>query len=304
LIEQARAVGVEFLRDRAAHTARADREVVLSAGAFNSPQLLMLSGVGNAGALRRLGIAPVHDLPGVGTNLQDHPLVGLRYACRRPVSLYSATSAGSVLRYVMFRKGLLTSNVAEALAFVRSRPDIAAPDLELVFAPVYYDVMNPPSVHAFSIGAVALHPRSVGSVMLRSADPFEPPIIDPAYLTDPEGEDARVLAYGLRLAQTVAKARALDGYRGELLFPSGTIESDEEIYRFIAWSLETIYHPAGTCRMGQDRMAVVDPVLRVRGIDRLRVVDASVMPRLVRAHPNAAIIMIAERAADLIRKLS
>jgi choline dehydrogenase len=289
------------VRDSVPQMIRSDREVILSGGALNSPQVLMLSGIGDVDRLRAVGITATHDLPGVGQNLQGHPMIVLKYASRLPVSLLTAASFGNLLRYVFFRQGPLTSNVAEALAFVRSRPDLPAPDLELVCAPVFYDVMSPPTVHAFSIGAVALQPKSVGFVALRSGDPLAKPILQLAYLTDAEGEDLRVLVEGVRLARKIAMASALAPFRGESLVPGGPMDTDEHIRQFVREHVETIYHPVGTCRMGTDRTAVVDPELRVRGLDGLRVVDASVMPRIVRGHPNAAIIMIAERAVDLIR---
>jgi choline dehydrogenase len=301
ILEGTRAVGVECVRDSVPQMILSDREVVLCGGALNSPQLLMLSGIGDVDRLRAVGITATHDLPGVGQNLQDHPMVVVKYASRLPVSLLTAGSFGNLLRYILFRQGPLTSNVAEALAFVRSSPDLPAPDLELVCAPVFYDVMSPPTVHAFSIGAVALQPKSVGFVALRSGDPFAKPILQLAYLTDAEGEDLRVLVEGVRLARRIAMAPPLAPYRAESLVPRGPMDTDEHIHRFVREHVETIYHPVGTCRMGTDRTAVVDPELRVRGLEGLRVVDASVMPRIVRAHPNAAIIMIAERAADLIR---
>jgi choline dehydrogenase len=304
VLDGTRASGVEYLRDGAVETAPVTREVLLCGGAFHSPQLLMLSGIGPAGSLEAVGIAPRHDLPGVGQNLQDHPLVVAKWACRRPISMLTAASAGNLLRYVLFRTGPLTSCVAEALAFVRSRPDLPAPDIEIVFAPVFYDVASPPTVHAFSVGAVALQPKSVGFVALRSGDPLAAPVVQPAYLTDAGGEDLRVLSYGLRLAQRIVMASALADHRGEALVPSRPLDTDDEVSTFVRDRLETIYHPVGTCRMGEDTLAVVDPDLRVRGLDGLRVADASVMPRIVCGHPNAAVLMIAEKAADIIRGCS
>ncbi len=301
ILEGTRAVGIEYLQESARQTVRSDREVILCAGAFNSPQLLMLSGIGDGDRLLAAGIAPVHELPGVGQNLQDHPMVAVKYASLHPVSLLTATSVGNLLRYLVFRKGPLRSNIAEVLAFVRSTPVLPAADLELVFAPVFYDVMSPPTVHAFSIGMVALQPRSVGFVALRSGDPLAKPVVQPAYLTDTDGEDLRVLAHGVQIALQIVMAHAFDKYRGEALVPARPVKTDEEVRRFIREHVETLYHPVGTCRMGRDQMAVVDPQLRVHGIDGLRVVDASVMPRIVRGHTNAATIMIAEKAADLVR---
>ena len=300
LIEQGRAIGVEARHDGETKQFHADQEVILCGGAFNSPQLLMLSGVGDSEHLRNSGVEPVHELPGVGQNLQDHAMVGPRYACRRPITLLTATSFRNLLQYMLFRKGALTSNIAEAIGFVRTSPDLPAPDLEIIFAPVYYDVDNPPTVHGFTIGTVALQPKSVGAVTLRSADPFDKPHIQLNYLSDPEGEDLRVLCHGVRLAHDIASSPPLAEFRGDTLIPNGPLDTNEQIQRFVRGYVETVYHPVGTCRMGTDDEAVVDPELRVRGLDGLRVVDASVMPSIVRAHPNAAIIMIAEKAVDLI----
>ena len=244
----------------------------------------------------------VCDLPGVGRNLQDHLAVGVVVAARQPVSLVGAESLGNLLRYLLLRRGMLTSNVAEACAFVRTSPELPAADLELLFAPVPFmdHGFTKPSGHGLTIGAVLLRPESTGTITLRSADPFAPPVIDPRYLSDADGHDLRVLVAGVRLARRVFDARAFADYVGAPIEPSDDVRSDVELERFIREQAETLYHPVGTCRMGVDDMAVVDPELRVRGVEGLRVVDASVMPVIVRGHTNAATIMIAERAAELM----
>jgi choline dehydrogenase len=299
-IENHRAVGVAFAGG--AESVRGRREVILSAGTFNSPQLLLLSGVGPAAHLRDRGLEVAHDLPGVGRNLQEHTLLGLKWACSKPCTLLGATSLASLARYVLFKKGLLTSNVCEGVAFVRTRRDLPAPDLEIAFAPVDYDTENPPREHAFSLAVVCLQSSSVGYVELGSADPLAPPLIHPNFFAD--RVDLDVVIHGAKLARRIAAAAPFASCRGVELVPGDQARSHHDLERFARERTETIYHPVGTCRMGSDALAVVDPQLRVRGIAGLRVADASVMPQIVRAHTNATTIMIAERAADLIRQAS
>lgn len=297
IIENRRAAGVSLAGG--AGDVRARREVILSAGAFNSPQLLLLSGIGPAAQLLGHHIEVSLDLPGVGRNLQEHAMLVLKYGCTEPHSLFAATSLGNLGRYLLLRKGMLTSNICEAVAFVRTHADLTAPDLEIAFAPVFYDTAHPPKEHAFSIACVCLQPKSSGSVELSSADPVAAPAIHPNFFAD--RADVDVLLHGVKLARQIAANVAFASCRGAELVPGETARSDAELERFVRQCTETIYHPVGTCRMGTDEMAVVDPELRVRGIAGLRVADASVMPRIVRAHTNATTIMIAEKAADLIK---
>jgi choline dehydrogenase-like flavoprotein len=302
-IENGRATGVSYLDSRGRpHVARASHEVIISAGAVNSPQLLMLSGVGPADALRALEIDVLVDSPEVGQNLVDHPGVGLIQQSTQPISLLNAESPAAVLRYLTARMGPLSSNVAEACAFVKSRADLPACDLQFHFGPVEYDIRleGPPTVHAFTIAPVLVAPRSKGFVRLGSADPRRPPVIDPAYLSDPEGEDLRALVHGLRLARKIAAAPPLAPYRGVELGPGPKVKTDAEIEAYVRSHTGSIYHPVGTCRMGRESSSVVDPRLRVRGVEGLRVVDASVMPVIPRGNTNAPTIMIAERAAEWI----
>ncbi|HEY6835001.1 MAG TPA: GMC family oxidoreductase N-terminal domain-containing protein [Gaiellaceae bacterium] len=292
VLERGRARGVELAPNGRIEAAR---EVILCAGAINSPQLLLLSGIGPAG--------PVHELPGVGRNLQDHVVGGLLAATSSTKTLYRADSVPNLLRYLLFRRGPLTSNVAEAAAFVSTHPELVAPDLELVFAPVIFENegLTEPKEHGLTIGAVVLQPASAGSVRLRAADPLAPPLIDPAYLSDPGGEDLRVLLEGTRLARRLLRSRALAPHVREELVPGETAESDEELARAARDRAQTLYHPVGTCRMGAGDDAVVDAELRVHGIEGLRVVDASVLPRIPRGHTNWPTVAVAEKAADLIR---
>jgi len=307
LFERGRAVGVEYLSlaggRREIANARASREVILAGGAVSTPHLLLCSGVGPAGELRRAGVMVVHALPGVGGNLQDHPVVWVVATSPQPVSLAAAESPANLARWLLRRRGMLTSNGGEACAFTRSDPALPAPDLELVFAPVPYidHLLQRPSWHGLAVGAVALQPCSRGRVMLTSADPLVPPLINPGYLSDPPGRDLATLVCGVKLARRILEMPALAAFAGETLEPPPGVRSDAGAEIFIREQAETMYHPVGTCRMGHDELAVTDSELRVRGLDGLRVVDASIMPTIVRGHTNAATIMIAERAADLIR---
>ena len=300
-IENGRAAGVDYVDARGnLQTALASREVVLASGAINSPQLLMLSGVGPSDALRSLDIPVVVDSTDVGGNLLDHPAVAIIQESKQPVSLLSAEQPQHFLRYLVARMGPLTSNVAEACAFVRSRPDLPACDLQLHLAPVEYDLRleGPPRVHAFTIGGVLVAPKSVGRIRLASTDPLKPPVIDPAYLSDPDGDDLRALVHSLRVARQIAQAAPLDAFRGAELLPGPAANSDAELEAYVRSHASTLYQPVGTCRMGKDDRAVVDSRLRVRGVRGLRVVDASIMPTIPRGNTNAPTIMIAERAAE------
>ena len=298
-----RAVGVEYLKGGELRTVRASREVILSGGTINSPQLLMLSGVGPAGHLRQLHIDVIHDLPGVGRNLQDHLVCGVIVKARTRNTLLAAESVPNLLRFLVLRRGMLTSNVAEACAFLRVPEDAPAPNIELLFAPVPFidHGLTRPLEPGLSAGVVLLQPKSAGSITLSSANPLAAPLIDPAYLSDPDGEDMRILVEGMKIAWRVVRSSALASYVSDPMIPDREPRTDAEIEAFIRQRAETLYHPVGTCRMGGDEMAVVDPELRVRGLESLRVVDASVMPEIIRGHTNSPTIMIAERAADLIR---
>jgi choline dehydrogenase len=302
LFEGASAVGVEYLKNGAVHVARATSEVILSGGAVNSPQLLMLSGIGPADHLRALGIEVVHDLPGVGRNLQDHIAVAVIVSSKQPVSLVAAESPSNLARFLLFRKGMLTSNVGEACAMVRTRPSLPGPDLELIFAPVPFvdHGLVKQQRHGLTIGAVALQPGSRGTIALRSADPLDKPVISPNYVSDPE--DLRVLSEGVKLARRIFQATALRPFAAEAIEPDLDLQTDADLQEFLRQQCETLYHPVGTCAMGTGREAVVDPELRVRGLQGLRVVDASVLPIITRGHTNAPTMMIGERAADLIRR--
>jgi choline dehydrogenase len=295
-----RATGVTYARHGAVVAAQATREVVLCAGTIGSPQILMLSGIGPAASLSDLGIPVVAESPGVGQNLQDHIASGATYECRRPVSLASAESLGNLARYLLFGRGPLTSNVGEALAFIRTRDGLAAPDLELIFAPAYFmehGAANPPG-HGFTVGAVLLRPESRGWIALRSRDPAAAPLIRPNYLSAPA--DLSALIAGARTVRRLVATDAFAPYRGKEVWPGEHVVADGPLGDFIRAKCESLYHPIGTCKMGSDPLAVVDERLRVRGVEGVRVADASIMPTIVGGHTHAAAVMIGEKAAEMM----
>jgi choline dehydrogenase len=300
LIENGRASGVAFLQDGMQRQARANGEVILAGGTVNSPQLLMLSGVGPAEPLSRLGIPVVLDLPGVGANLQDHPMVSVGYLCTQPISLDGAETLANLLRYLIFKKGPLTSNVAEAGLFTRSREGRDVPDIQLLFGPAYYrgHGLMRRKENCFGFGPTLIAPESRGNISLRSANPLEAPAIRANYLST--DADMRTMIEGVKLSRRIAHTRAFEPYRGDEIHPGATATSDQDIAEFLRSEVETLYHPVGTCKMGNDPLAVVDAQLHVQGIERLRVVDASVMPTIPAGNTNAPTIMIAEKAADMI----
>jgi choline dehydrogenase len=302
LIENHRATGVAFIHNEKPLEARAEREVILSGGAINSPQLLMLSGLGPADHLTSLDIPVLLDLPGVGENLQDHLLLAITYKCRKAVTLAGAETLGNLLKYVFMRRGPLTSNVGEVGGFIKTRGDLPAPDMEMIFAPVYFmnHGFDNPEGHGFSLGPVLIRPESRGHLRLRSSDPLDAPIIQPNCLASEA--DLELLIEGVRISRETARTRAMSEFTGEEVWPGESVKTKDDIEGFIRNTTQTIYHPAGTCKMGNDKMAVVDSSLRVRGVEGLRVVDASVMPEIIGGHTNAPTIMIAEKAADMIKQ--
>ena len=300
LVEDGRATGVEYRAGGRVHTVRAAREVVLSGGAINSPQLLMLSGIGPADHLREVGVDVVHDLAGVGGGLQDHPLVPMVYDVRSGKSLRLAETPLNMARWKAAGRGPLTSNLAEAGLFTRSSPELAEPDLQYHFLPVKFwkQAEIDPDVEAFSTLVVLVHVHSRGSVRLRSADPSWAPVIDAGYLTDER--DLEALVTGVEKARDIAAVGPLASVLAREWSPGNAVQGRDALRASVRDTLESLYHPVSSCRMGTDDQAVVDPQLRVRGIEGLRVADASVMPTLVRGNTNAPTMMIAERAADLI----
>lgn len=310
LIEGDRAVGVEFQSGKSStQQARATREVILSAGAFNSPQLLMLSGIGPADELKRHGILVKKELNGVGRNLQDHLFLPVSALSTVPLANHELRpwrQALGLLNYALFKRGPLTLGPLEATAFLKITDSPDPVDLQFHFSPVHlgndymadlYDLTTFPYTSGYTILPTLLKPRSRGYVELRSAKVEDSPLIQPNFLS--EEEDLKTLLLGTKRAIELMEARAFDPYRQSIIAPPDR-SSDEAMILYMKKIMETVYHPVGTCQMGQDEHAVVDEKLRVRGIEGLRVADASIMPRIIAGNTNAACIMIGEKAADLI----
>jgi choline dehydrogenase len=284
---------------------RARREVILSAGAIHSPQLLLLSGVGDAEQLTQFGIEVRHSLPGVGLNLHDHLASPVHMDTRDPASYGTSLRAMprnlmNIAQYALLRSGPLANNIFESAAFLKTQPGLAKPDVQLVFQPAK---RPPPSFpfplgHGFAISPVGLYPRSRGRLTLAGPDPFTAPLIDPNLLSDPD--DVRPLLRGIRLVRRIFAASAFAKYRAREILPGDSAQSDEDLVSYVRAQAYTVHHPVSTCRMGSDPLAVVDPQLRVVGLEGVRVADASVFPSIIGGNTNAAVVMIAEKAADLI----
>jgi choline dehydrogenase-like flavoprotein len=308
LTEGRRAVGVEFRRDGATEQVKARREVLLSAGALQSPQILMLSGIGPGAHLQQMGIATVLDLPGVGRHLHDHVDVVQVFDAPGQHELFGLSlpwlprAIRGIFEWRDRRTGILTTNFAESGGFIRSRPEEPVPDLQLHF--VIGKLVDHGRKTQFGAGwschVCVLRPRSRGSVALASADPMAPPSIDPNFLADPD--DVARLVRGFRLMRTIMQQPALARYSPREFESSAGAQTDAQIEQFVRNYADTIYHPVGSCRMGSGPMDVVDERLRVRGVERLRVVDASIMPQVVGGNTNAPTIMIGEKASDMVRE--
>ncbi len=308
VIEKGRVRGVRYVKGGQAHEVHVEREVIVSAGVIGTPQILMLSGIGPADELRALGIAPVADVPGVGKNLQDHLMVPLRYLATKDTGHRSTAThffKGMIDEY-LFNKGWFGKTFLEGGAFVKSDPSRPIPDLQFHSIPWAYPEPNDdgpedPVIskeHSFTILPGLIYPRSRGEVRLASSDPMAAPAIDPHYFED--DDDVKTLLRAFAMARDIAASRPLAPYlRGEAT-PGPAVKTEAEIRAAIRLYAKTIYHPVGTCRMGVDSGAVVDPELRVRGVEGLRVADASIMPSIVGGNTNAPSIMIGERAADLV----
>ena len=303
-IDDERATGVSYLHGGELITDSANAEVILSAGAVNSPQLLMLSGIGPADDLTSLGIDVVVDSPGVGANLSDHPAVPVVWATPRLKGLWEQAGPTGAARWQLTHRGPLTSNISECGGFTRTDESLPAPDLQWHVLPAEYrdEGLADPARRAMTVLVTLVDVASRGRVRLRSADPRHRAAIDPGYLSDPDGKDTATLLAGVKIAREFATASAMAKICATELAPGAHLRSDDELVRDIAGRLVTLYHPVGTCAMGGSarHASVVDPELRVRGIQNLRVVDASVMPTVPRGNTNAPTIAIAERAADLI----
>ena len=313
VIEHGRATGVRYRVDGASTTATARCEVILSGGAVNSPQLLELSGIGDPEVLRAAGIEPRVALPGVGTNLQDHYVVSLQFRLKDCVSVNELSRGWRLVReaarYAVQRKGLLTMSAAHIQAYVRTRPGLDGPDVQFHILPATVDIekfttkqlWELEQLPGLTIAACQLRPESRGTIHVKSPDAFAAPAIRPNYLADRLDQDTIVA--GLRWGRRIAEQPALAPYMAGEMIPGAAADSDADMLTYAQQSGTTIYHPVGTCAMGRasDPNSVVDPELRVRGVEGLRVVDASVMPRLVSGNTNAPTIMIAEKASDMIR---
>jgi choline dehydrogenase len=300
-----RAVGVEFRQGDRTRTAHATAEVILAAGAFNSPQLLQLSGVGPAAHLQSLGIPVIADMPGVGADLQDHLQVRIQYRCTEPITMNDVINSarhriGAGLRYALFRKGLLAVGAGYAGGFFRTSTAVATPDVQVHFIIFSADKVGA-ALHPFPgfIASVCqLRPQSRGFVRIKSADPRQPPAIQPRYLSS--GHDRDTVVAGLKLLRRIMEQSAMRRYVAEELAPGPACTGDADLLAFAREAGATVFHPTSTCRMGQDSTAVVDERLRVRGFEGLRVVDGSIMPTVVSGNTNAAIVLIGEKGADMI----
>ncbi|MGI9332604.1 MAG: GMC family oxidoreductase, partial [Gammaproteobacteria bacterium] len=301
-----RATGVEYRRGAELYTARAQREVIVAAGAIGSPKLMMLSGVGRAQHLSELGIEVVHDLPGVGRNLNDHFGIDIVYELRGPTSLDKYNKLHWMLwaglQYALFKSGPVTSNIVEGGAFWYADGSRPMPDLQFHFlagAGVEAGVPAVPSGSGCTLNSYTLRPRSRGSVTLRTANPDDAPIVDPNFIAD--AYDLKTSVEGIRISREIMNQPALAGYVKREHFPGNGVKTQAEFEAYARQFGRTSYHPTGTCKMGTDEMAVVDPQTRVHGLEGIRICDSSIMPSLIGSNTNAASIMIAEKASDLIR---
>ena len=304
-MEGDRVTGVRYRRHGVTRSVSAEREVLMAGGAINSPQLLMLSGIGPGEELRGAGITVRHELPGVGANLQDHLDICTLTRCSQPITYDQLSEIRVGLKYFLYHQGEGTSNIAEAGGFLvsgRGRDD--RPDIQMHFVPALLDDhgRNRLPGDGYTVHACPLRPQSRGRIGLHSADPRQAPAIHANYLSEPE--DLEMMLECVRLSREILNRPAFKPYRGNEIYPGGDVTDRAGLIEFIRTKAESIYHPVGTCRMGSDDGAVVDPELKVRGLDGLRVIDASVMPTLVGGNTNAPTVMIAEKAADLILGLA
>jgi len=310
VVEKGRAAGVRVQIRGQEQTFRADKEVIVCAGAIGSPHLLLLSGIGPAAELREAGVDVVHDVPAVGKHLADHLLIGVIHETASPdvIGQTMARMLGLVGRYVLGRGGVLGKSPVEAGAFVRSSKDQPRPDVQFHFAPWAFPMPNTdvarkiPTTKLIGFAPGLIYPRSLGEIRIASKDPHAPPDIDPRYFED--DRDLQHLVDGIRLSREIAATAPFAQHAGREVQPGPDVADEQALRAYVCNSVNTIFHPAGTCRMGTGDDAVVDPALRVKGVEGLRVADASIMPRIIGGNTNAPCIMIAEKAADLIRASS
>jgi choline dehydrogenase len=313
IIEKGRATGVEYLKDGSLARAYAGREIILSAGVVNTPKALLLSGIGPAEELKKAGVKPVHDLPGVGKNLQDHVDCVMSWECREPITLFSELRADklipAVVQGMLFGKGITTTFPYEAGAFIRSNEALVAPDIQLHFMPALEKTANlhfpnpfkkeaVEANHGFTLRVGPVNPQSRGEITLRSANPADAPKIQANYLQ--ADFDIRTMIDGIRLTRDIIGQKAFSRYRGKELAPGPEAESDADLTKWLRATAMTTFHPVGTAKMGNDPMAVVDARLKVHGLQGLRVADASIMPIISSGNTNAPSIMIGEKCAEFI----
>ena len=306
-LDGARCAGLRYVSRGREHQVAADREVVLCAGAVQSPQILELSGIGAPASLGAAGVAVNHELPGVGENYRDHFAARLKWRVTQPITFNERTRGRRLLaeaaRYAVGRTGALSMPIALGFGFARSSPAETRPDIQFNFSPASYGGASSRRLDTkpgMTLGLYPLRPQSAGSIHIRSADGLAPPALRPRFLA--ARADRERLVAGIRIARALVEGPALDPYRGEELVPGTAARGDEELLAYARAFGDTSYHPVGTCRMGEDELAVVDPRLRVRGLAGVRVVDASVMPTMVSGNTNAATLMIAEKGAAMIRE--
>ncbi|GLZ38917.1 GMC family oxidoreductase N-terminal domain-containing protein [Actinokineospora sp. NBRC 105648] len=301
LLKGTHAVGVQVRTATGVRQVRARKEVILSAGSVGSPHVLMLSGIGPSEHLSDLGLPTVVDAPGVGQELTDHMVVPLAFTSDELRSPGVGADQDDIRQYLRHRHGPLGSNLAEALLFLRTRPELPAPDIELVLMQVPFGDHETTADHGLAVGVMLLQPRSRGQVTLRSAHPDDPPLINPRYLSDVDGRDLAVTVDGMRKAHEIMRQPVFAKWLGKPLTTGALSDTEADITRYIRRTGISLFHPVSTCRMGVEQDAVLDLEFRVRGTTGLRVVDASAMPHIVRGHTHAPTVMLAERAADMIR---
>jgi choline dehydrogenase len=302
LIEAGRVLGIEYHQNGETRYARAGHGVILSAGAVHSPRLLLLSGIGPADELRRLGITAQHNLPGVGQNLHDHLELYVQFACKQPVTLHSHMSLLGKLKigakWMLTHRGICATNHAEAGGFIRSQPQEPYPDIQFHFVPLAIDYhgKSPVGGHSFQVHVGPTRPTSRGTITLRSADAFAMPVIQPNY--NATEHDRRIMRTCVKVSREIMAQPAMAAFKGTEVSPGTGAVSEADLDAFVRRTAESGYHYAGTCRMGMDDDAVTDPSARVRGLDGLHIADASIMPSIVNGNTNAASIMIGEKVAD------
>lgn len=305
VVENGRAIGIELVgNDRRAMTIRATREVIVSSGALNSPKLLLLSGIGPAAELKQAGVKAIHDLPGVGKGLQDHlDAAAIWHASTRLTYDDAARFPYKYMhgaRYLLLRSGPVTSSGCEAVAYTKSEPGLSEPDVSVHFLPAWvinHGFTKPPG-HGITLHNNNMRPVSRGEVKLASADPLDAPLIDPNFMAD--AFDVKKMIGCVKIGREIMETKAFRPYVSRPYAPLADVRTDEQIVEFVRQTAETDYHPVGSCRMGVDDLATVDPRLRVRGLDGLRVVDSSIMPHLIGGNTNAASIMIGAKGSEMI----